>query len=225
MPSGATMRLPLRKSPWTTTGAERARTVVPEPAEGQLEGGMRLTQPVDDGPELLEGIATGKAGNLGRRHPVDGGEDLATAGGQTGPDLGQFLVAQDAARDRLPFDELHDQRAGAEGGVVTADDDDAGHRDTHPAGGTEEGALEPQTRRGGSGRVAPQDEAPGAVGTDRREGPGLARGAARRPGEAVDHHRVTDHGLQGVGELVGEIAVGHGAEATPDPPGAGRAPR
>ena len=60
---------------------------VPQPAEGQLEGRMRLPEPVDDGPELFHRIAARQTGDVRRPDPVDGGQDAAATGGQLLPGL------------------------------------------------------------------------------------------------------------------------------------------
>jgi len=91
---------------------------------------------------------------------VDGGEDLAAAGGQLPAGPGQTLVTEDASGDRLAFDVPHDDGVGAEGGGVVADKDDLGHRHSGPTGGEEKVALEPETRRGSSGRITPQHQTP-----------------------------------------------------------------
>ncbi len=102
------------------------RTGLGQPPQSELEGGMRLAQSVEQAPQLLQqghrrpspGISTGV-------DAMDGGQGPTALLGQDGTCLGQMLVAQDAARDGLPLDELHDHEGGAEpGGLVPRRDHD-----------------------------------------------------------------------------------------------------
>jgi hypothetical protein len=136
------------------------RPVVAQPAESQLEGRVGLTQPVDDGPELFDRIATGKSGNVVRRDPVDSGQDLATAGGQAGADVDQLFVTEDPPGDGLAVEESHDERSGTELREVVAHHQDIGDGNPGSAGSGQKEAFEAETRRGSSGRVATKDQTP-----------------------------------------------------------------
>ena len=55
MPSGPTMKLPLRKSPCTSAGrARRGGRVLVEPAQAELERGVRLAERVEQGAVLVD---------------------------------------------------------------------------------------------------------------------------------------------------------------------------
>ncbi len=188
------MRLPLRKSPCTTTSPERGGRVSASHRSPSSKAGWGWPRRSSRPRSCSSGVPAGEPRHLGGRDAVDGGQHLPALPGQTGPHRGQPLVAQDSAGDGLTVDEFHDHEGGPEpvGASSPATTTPGTGTPARPAACRREASSRsPDDRR--PGRVAPQDEAPGdAAGPCEREAPRLAGGAAGQPGHVVHHHRAVE---------------------------------
>ena len=178
--------------------ARAGGTVLLQPAEGELEGGDRVAEPVEHLAVLVQLVDGLQEVQLVGRDGVDGGEGAPELGRQPGASVAVGVVAQDAPGDRFPVDELADQVPGAERRVTGPAGDHAGHRDAGGGRGLEQQGLvlhRAGTRRAGALALEHQ------LTTARAERPRLPGGAA---GESTQvRHGRAEHRLETGYQFVG----------------------
>ena len=197
------------------------RPVRLQPSEAQLEGRVRLRQPVEHRPVLGDLV-----GRLQSLHRLDGDgvdrrrgrADLRTEALARHRPL---LIAQQLARDGLPRQPLHHHPRAAQHATVVAGHH-AGDGNAMLRGGSKQGRLRlhahPAAARGGSRPEPLQDQLLLPSPVDEVEGPRLSRRAARESPQPLDRRVPVgrEQGPEGERQLVGPHETGTVGER-PDP--------
>ena len=199
---------------------DRRGLVLAEPAQADLERGPGLGEPLVQLGQLAEGVHPREPGEPVRIDPVDPGQHLAEAARQLGPGGGVRVVPQQAARDRLPVQALHQQVGPAEGALPVVVE--LGHGDAGSARRDHGRRLDghvPLRGPGPAARVAEQDEAAfravgqPIAGQPDPDVPALpARAAGHRPDRADRDVRAPQR-VQLLGDGVGQL--GHDRKTRP----------
>ena len=192
MPSAPTMKLPLRKSPCTSAAsASRARRVLVEPAQPELERRVRLVERVENSALLVElrraASSTGSGGSALVSTAWMRAAIVPHCAARRRPGRVVLGVAEDAARDRLALDPVHEEarrRARRRARATPARAAPARRPGRPPrAARTRSPRSAALAWPAGSRRSTSRWTSPARVG--RVERPGLAGRPAREPAEPV----------------------------------------
>ena len=190
-PSGPTMKLPVRKSPWTSAGSvagrSGARSV--EPAHAELERRVWLAEQVDDPAELVDqchGVLACEAREVVERDGVDRGGRPRALRHHHGTRPAVYGSSRSSLRGIVSPSMRSMTKPAPRSSSTSRRNDTAGTATPARPGGAHQlvlgGPVGGADRRA---RVPPQDQpVDGAVGVDGVERPGLARRAAGQAGEA-----------------------------------------
>ena len=211
MPSGPTMRLPLRKSPWTTTCSAGGGRCAVEPAQPELERRARRRRTTGS----RRASSLEHVGMLEPGHLVDAGSSGCARGSRRTARPAAAARRRSAssrrirARERLALDALHDDVRRVERRRVVAVGDDLRARARRRAAAARDRArLDAPSRRaaprspGGSRR-----RISGSHGRRRRRRRRTTRSRGSRPPVSRCRSRIVD---RRVAERVGDERAGAG---------------
>src|SRR5581483_4130288 len=150
----------------------RCGTVSLKPRQPELERRTRVFERVDHLHRFGEGVTSLEVRDRIGRDRMNASEDLAALLGQKRADGGELFVAEDAPRDRLACDALHDQKR-----IVAHDDLRLRH--ARARRGLERQGL--KCHRSAATAMPPEDERPPRAINQRVEGPCLTACASGQP--------------------------------------------